>query len=120
MARKRHSDEDVLKLLREIEVHLASGCDVATACRSAGISDATYYNWRKRFGGITGVLFVSHTDPAETFVFCHCVYKRIDGIANNAKDVMRTRFGEHVKQAFRYALSHNASFSTLLVQRHRL
>jgi transposase-like protein len=52
MARKRHSDEDVLKLLREIEVHLASGCDVATACRSAGISDATYYNWRKRFGGM--------------------------------------------------------------------
>ena len=52
MARKRHSDEDILKLLREIELHLASGADVATACRSAGISDATYYNWRKRFGGM--------------------------------------------------------------------
>ena len=52
MARKRHSDEDILKLLREIEVHLASGSDVATACRSVGISDATYYNWRKRFGGM--------------------------------------------------------------------
>jgi putative transposase len=51
MARKRHSDEDILKLLREIEVHLASGSDVATACRAAGISDATYYTWRKRFGG---------------------------------------------------------------------
>jgi len=52
MARKRHSDEDVLKLLREIEVHLASGSDVPTACRAAGISDATYYNWRKKFGGM--------------------------------------------------------------------
>jgi len=52
MARKRHSDEDVLKLLREIEVKLAEGNDVATACRSVGISDATYYDWRKRFGGI--------------------------------------------------------------------
>ena len=52
MARKRHSDEDVLKLLREIELALASGNDVATACRSVGISDATYYNWRKRFGGM--------------------------------------------------------------------
>lgn len=52
MARKRHSDEDILKLLREIELGLASGKDVATACRSAGISDATYYNWRKRFGGM--------------------------------------------------------------------
>jgi len=52
MARKRYSDEDILKLLREIELNLASGNDVATACRSVGISDATYYNWRKRFGGM--------------------------------------------------------------------
>lgn len=52
MARKRHSDEDVLKLLREIEVRLASGNDVTTACRAAGISDATYYTWRRKFGGM--------------------------------------------------------------------
>ena len=52
MARKRHSDEDVLKLLREIELKLTAGGDVASACRSVGISDATYYNWRKRFGGM--------------------------------------------------------------------
>ncbi len=52
MARKRHSDEDILKLLREIELHLAGGADVATACRAVGISDATYYNWRKKFGGM--------------------------------------------------------------------
>ena len=52
MARKRHSDEDILKLLREIELHLAGGADVATACRTAGVSDATYYNWRKKFGGM--------------------------------------------------------------------
>jgi len=52
MARKRHSDEDILKLLREIELRLASGSDVASACRAVGISDATYYTWRKRFGGM--------------------------------------------------------------------
>ena len=52
MARKRYSDEDILKLLREIELNLAAGNDVASACRSVGISDATYYNWRKRFGGM--------------------------------------------------------------------
>ncbi len=52
MARKRHSDEDVLKLLREIELELTAGDDVASACRSVGISDATYYNWRRRFGGM--------------------------------------------------------------------
>ncbi len=52
MARKRYSDEDILKLLREVEVRLASGSDVASACRAAGISDATYYTWRKKFGGM--------------------------------------------------------------------
>jgi putative transposase len=52
VARKRYCDEDVLKLLREIELNLASGSDVPTACRAVGISDATYYNWRKRFGGM--------------------------------------------------------------------
>ncbi len=52
MARKRHSDEDVLRLLREIELNLSSGSDVASACRSVGVSDATYYKWRKRFGGM--------------------------------------------------------------------
>ena len=33
-------------------MQLAGGIDVPTACRSAGVSDATYYNWRKRFGGM--------------------------------------------------------------------
>ena len=52
MARKRYSDEDCLKRLREIELQLAAGSDIATSCRSAGISDARYYTWRKRFGGM--------------------------------------------------------------------
>ena len=52
VARKRHSDEDILKLLREIEVKLANGSDVQSACRSVGVSDATYYKRRKRFGGM--------------------------------------------------------------------
>ena len=52
MARKRYPDEDVLRLLREIELNLASGHDVASACRTAGVSDATYYTWRKKFGGM--------------------------------------------------------------------
>jgi len=52
MARKRYSDEDVLNLLRQIELSLASGSSIEMACRSAGISDATYYNWRKRCGGM--------------------------------------------------------------------
>ncbi|SMC14784.1 transposase [Roseovarius aestuarii] len=52
MARKRYSDEDALRLLREIDVHLHDGLDVVSACRKAGISDKTYYYWRKKFGGM--------------------------------------------------------------------
>ena len=37
MARKRYSDEDALKLLREIDVHLHDGLDVVSACRKAGM-----------------------------------------------------------------------------------
>jgi putative transposase len=49
MARKSHSDEDILKLLREIEVHVHSGMDVVSACRKAGVSDKTYYASRPTF-----------------------------------------------------------------------
>ena len=48
MARKRYKEEDVLRLLREIEVHLNSGMDVVNACRQAGISDKSYYVWRRK------------------------------------------------------------------------
>jgi hypothetical protein len=52
MAQKRYNEEDILRLLREIKVHLHGGMDVASACRTACISDKTYYGWRKRYGGI--------------------------------------------------------------------
>lgn len=51
MARKRYTDEDALSLLREIDVHLHDGLDVVSACRKAGISDKTYYYWRKAAWG---------------------------------------------------------------------
>ena len=50
MNRKRHSDEGILKLLREIDVHVHSGMDVVSACRKAGMSDKTYYVLRTKFG----------------------------------------------------------------------
>jgi transposase-like protein len=52
VVRKRYSDEDALKILREIDVHLHDGLDVVGACRKAGISDKTYYYWRKKLGGL--------------------------------------------------------------------
>ena len=49
MARKRYSDEDALKLLPEIDVHLHDGLDVVGACRKAGISDVRRQGfWNQR------------------------------------------------------------------------
>ena len=50
MARKRYSDEDAVKILHEIDLHLQNGLDVLSSCRKAGVSDKIYYFWRKNFG----------------------------------------------------------------------
>ena len=42
----------MLKLLREIVVHLYFRFDGVSACRKAGLSEKGYYYWRKRFGGL--------------------------------------------------------------------
>ena len=50
MKRKYHRPEQIVKLLREAEAKLAQGQTVDQVCRQFGISDATYYNWRKQYG----------------------------------------------------------------------
>ena len=52
MTRKRFSEEDILNILRQVELDLAGGKTVETAIRTAGVSDATYYKWRKMYGGV--------------------------------------------------------------------
>ena len=52
MTRKRFSEEAALDVLRQIDLDLASGSTVETAIRTAGISEATYYKWRKHYGGV--------------------------------------------------------------------
>jgi transposase-like protein len=50
MKRKLHTPEQIVKRLREADAALASGGKVEQVCRQLGISDATYYNWRKQYG----------------------------------------------------------------------
>ena len=50
MKRKYHRPEQIVKLLRAAEAKLAAGQSVEEVCRQLGISDATYYNWRKQYG----------------------------------------------------------------------
>jgi transposase-like protein len=52
MARKRYSPEDIIGRLREAEVALAEGATVAEVCRRIGVTEVTYYRWRKEYGGM--------------------------------------------------------------------
>jgi putative transposase len=53
MARgKRHSAEQVVNLLRQIEVGVANGKTTVQACKEASITEQTYYRWRKEYGGL--------------------------------------------------------------------
>ena len=47
MARKRYSAEQIIGYLREAEVLLANGSTIGQVCRKIGITEQTYYRWRR-------------------------------------------------------------------------
>lgn len=52
MATQVFKPEQIIHLLREGEVLIAQGKTVPLACKQLGISDKTYYRWRKAYGGL--------------------------------------------------------------------
>jgi len=53
MARgKKHTAEQIVKLLRQVEVGVANGKTLPQACKEAEIVEQTYYRWRREFGGL--------------------------------------------------------------------
>ena len=53
MARgKRRTAEQIVNLLRQVEVGVANGKTMALACKEAEIAEQTYYRWRKEYGGL--------------------------------------------------------------------
>ena len=52
MSTKRFKPEQIVNLLRQIEVEIANGKTTPQACRDAEITAQTYYRWRKEFGGL--------------------------------------------------------------------
>ena len=52
MARKRYRVEQIIGKLREAEVELGKGAKTPEVCRTLGISENTYYRWRKEYGGL--------------------------------------------------------------------
>ena len=52
MGRKRHTAEEIILKLREAEIASSQGKSVQEVCRQLGITEQTYYRWRKEYGGL--------------------------------------------------------------------
>ena len=52
MKRKRYSPEQIIAMLREAEVKISQGMTAIEVSRQLGISEQTYYRWRKEYGGL--------------------------------------------------------------------
>jgi transposase-like protein len=51
---KRHTAEEIVAKLRQVDVLMAQGRPVADAVRSIGVTEVTYYRWRNEYGGLKG------------------------------------------------------------------
>jgi transposase-like protein len=52
MGKKRHSAEEIVAKLRQVDVLTAQGRTVAQAIRQIGVTEVTYYRWRNEYGGL--------------------------------------------------------------------
>ena len=52
MPMRRYKPEQIVNLLRQIEVEIANGKTTPQACKEAEITQQTYYRWRKEYGGL--------------------------------------------------------------------
>ena len=54
MPRKRHTAEEIVTKLRQVDVLSSQGKSIAEAIRSIGVTEVTYYRWRNEYGGLKG------------------------------------------------------------------
>ena len=52
MANKRHKPDEIVTKLRQVEVLRGQGMAMADAVRQIGVSELTFYRWRKQYGGM--------------------------------------------------------------------
>jgi transposase-like protein len=52
MGKRRRTPEQIIRMLKQAEVMAGQGKTVDVICRELGVSDATYYKWRKQYGGM--------------------------------------------------------------------
>ncbi len=52
MPKKRYTPEEIVAKLRQVDVLVSQGQNVADAIRQIGVSEVTYYRWRQEYGGL--------------------------------------------------------------------
>ena len=52
MAKQRFTAEEIIHKLREADVLIGQGKTIAEACKALGVTDKTYFRWRKTHGGL--------------------------------------------------------------------
>ena len=52
MPRKRYTPEEIVAKLRQVDVLVSQGQNIADAIRQIGVSEVTYYRWRQEYGGL--------------------------------------------------------------------
>ena len=52
MTKKGYTTEQIINKLREAEIQISQNIPVVEACRKVGITQQTYYRWRKEYGGL--------------------------------------------------------------------
>ncbi len=52
MSKKRHKPEEIVAKLRQVDVLTSQGATVGDAIRQIGVTEVTYYRWRKEYGGL--------------------------------------------------------------------
>ena len=52
MGRKNYTPEQIIRHLREAEILLGKGSNITQACKKIGVSEQTYYRWRREYGGM--------------------------------------------------------------------
>jgi putative transposase len=52
MPRKSYTPEEIIQHLRTVELETGKGVTVPEACRKVGITEQTYYRWKKEYGGL--------------------------------------------------------------------
>ena len=52
MGKVNYSTEQIITILRKIEVMVGQGMNIVESCRQIGIAEQTYYRWRKEYGGL--------------------------------------------------------------------